>query len=78
MKKHLTVEEKVKVLTEAVWRADGKLEWILNLDGKRKTSEWAMTTAKHVRGILRRSLKKVEAAEAPARAKNMESSHVDS
>jgi hypothetical protein len=75
MKKQLTVEEKVKVLTEAIWRADGKLEWILNPDGKRKASEWAMTTAKHVRGILRRALRKVEADEAPVPAK--ETPHVD-
>ena len=65
MKKQLTTEEKIKVLTDAIWRADGKLEWILNPDGKRNASEWAMTTAKHVRGILRRALKKVETGQRP-------------
>jgi hypothetical protein len=61
MKKELTTDEKVRTLTDAIWRADGKLEWILNPAGNRKASEWAMTTAKHVRGILQSALKKVQA-----------------
>ena len=72
----MTTEEKVRTLTDAIWRADGKLEWILNPAGNRKASEWARTTAKHVRKILQRALKKVQApspsksAASPADKKN--------
>ena len=71
MKKQLTTEKKVAALTAAIERADRKLDWILEprarTPGKksnaaRTPSEWAVTTASHVRSILRAALKKADAS----------------
>lgn len=53
----MTDEEKVKILVRAIERADRTLEWT----GKaRNGSEWAMTTVRRVRRILRAALKRTE------------------
>lgn len=49
--------EKVDALRSAIERADRKLEWIL---GDPRHSEWMLTTAKHVRNILRAALKRTD------------------
>ena len=53
----MTDAEKVEVLRSAIERADRKLEWIL---GDTRHSEWMLTTAKHVRNILRAAMKRTE------------------
>lgn len=53
----LNDEEKVRILVRAIERADAMLEWTENA---RTGSEWAMTTVKRVRRILRAALKKTK------------------
>lgn len=53
----MTDAEKVEALRSAIERADRKLEWIL---GDPRHSEWMLTTAKHVRNILRAALKRTD------------------
>ncbi len=65
----MTDAEKAEILRSAIERADRKLEWIL---GDPRHSEWMLTTAKHVRNILRAALKRTadgaQAAQAPGQA----------
>lgn len=51
----MTDEEKIRILVRAIERADATLEWTGNA---RNGSEWAMTTVRRVRRILRAALKK--------------------
>lgn len=53
----MTDKEKVSTLRSAIERADGVLEWTGHA---RNGSEWAMTTVKRVRRILRAALKKTK------------------
>ena len=77
MSEPMTPQQKIAALVAAIERADRKLDWILEPGARtpggkpkaaRTPSEWAVTTAAHVRRILRQALKKV---------KDKETDHVD-